>query len=354
MKSKGNNNKPILKVVTTKTLQPPKRYHSTDVCLPAITRPHHNSFDAMHDKAVLGTYNYCIYSSCVGAFHVEAVAIIVPCAVRTSHCRVLFKHDAYSISVSISISQIVKEVTASAEVKRHKKTRKVHLNEIDCFDVSKQHFEWLHDIRSEESIFVSRDLKHPMVSQYIHVLQEWKMRLYVRAKKSTMRMFAKRTNSTHCCGPNVPTDQTHDFIHFLGILFSQIQNLIKLNKLFNNKMKIPTIIFATMAISSADAYPLLLPTGAVIVISKLSCSYHLKLHLVILLSVPMSLMLCFQKTWNASLTTLFPSSFQATSLAGDSILRSAHHRFAKSSPDNSLRDQRLLYGWLYRLSWPAT
>jgi hypothetical protein len=40
MKSKGNNNKPILKVVTTKTLQPPKRYHSTDdVCLSAITRP---------------------------------------------------------------------------------------------------------------------------------------------------------------------------------------------------------------------------------------------------------------------------------------------------------------------------
>jgi hypothetical protein len=44
MKSKGNNNKPVLKVVTTKTLQPPKRYHSTDVCLPAITWPHSNSF----------------------------------------------------------------------------------------------------------------------------------------------------------------------------------------------------------------------------------------------------------------------------------------------------------------------
>jgi hypothetical protein len=44
MKSKGNNNKPVLKVVTTKTLQPPKRYHSADVCLPAITWPHHNSF----------------------------------------------------------------------------------------------------------------------------------------------------------------------------------------------------------------------------------------------------------------------------------------------------------------------
>jgi hypothetical protein len=44
MKSKGNNNKPILKVVTTKTLQPPKRYHSADVCLPAVTRPRHNLF----------------------------------------------------------------------------------------------------------------------------------------------------------------------------------------------------------------------------------------------------------------------------------------------------------------------
>jgi hypothetical protein len=44
MKSKGNNNKPVLKVVTTKTLQPPKRYHSADVCLPAVTRPCHNSF----------------------------------------------------------------------------------------------------------------------------------------------------------------------------------------------------------------------------------------------------------------------------------------------------------------------
>jgi hypothetical protein len=44
MKSKGNNNKPVLKVVTTKTLQPPKRYHSADVCLAAVTRPRHNSF----------------------------------------------------------------------------------------------------------------------------------------------------------------------------------------------------------------------------------------------------------------------------------------------------------------------
>jgi hypothetical protein len=44
MKSKGNNNQPVLKVVTTKTLQPPKRYHSADMCLPAITWPHHNSF----------------------------------------------------------------------------------------------------------------------------------------------------------------------------------------------------------------------------------------------------------------------------------------------------------------------
>jgi hypothetical protein len=127
-------------------------------------------------------------------------------------------------------------------------------------------------------------------------------------------------------------------------LLSQIQNLTKLNKLFNNKMKISTIVFAAMAISSADAYPLLLPTGAIIVISKLSCSYRLKLHLVILLSVPMSLMLCFQKTWNVSLTTLLPSSFQAMSLAGDSILLSTHHRFAKASPDNSLRGQQLVYG----------
>jgi hypothetical protein len=44
MKSKGNNNKLVLKVVTTKTLQPPKRYHSADVCLPGVTRPRHNSF----------------------------------------------------------------------------------------------------------------------------------------------------------------------------------------------------------------------------------------------------------------------------------------------------------------------
>jgi hypothetical protein len=45
MKSKGNNNKPIIKVVTTITLQPLKRYHSADVCLSAVTRPRHNSFD---------------------------------------------------------------------------------------------------------------------------------------------------------------------------------------------------------------------------------------------------------------------------------------------------------------------
>jgi hypothetical protein len=43
MKSKGNNNKPVLKVVTTKTLQPSKRYHSADVCLAAVTWPRHNS-----------------------------------------------------------------------------------------------------------------------------------------------------------------------------------------------------------------------------------------------------------------------------------------------------------------------
>jgi hypothetical protein len=35
MKSKGNNNKPVLKVVTTKTLQPPKRYHSADMYIKA-------------------------------------------------------------------------------------------------------------------------------------------------------------------------------------------------------------------------------------------------------------------------------------------------------------------------------
>jgi hypothetical protein len=169
-----------------------------------------------------------------------------------------------------------------------------------------------------------------------------------------MRMFAKRFQNgwkptQHTVA--LPTDQTHDFIHVLWILLSQIQNLTKLNKLFNNKMKISTIVFAAMAISSADAYPLLLPTGAILVTSKLSRNYRLKLYLVILLSVPMSLMLWLQKTWNVSLTTLLPSSFQATSLAGDSILLSAHHRFAKSSPDNSLRGQRLVYGWLYRLSW---
>jgi hypothetical protein len=50
MKSKGNNNKPVLKVVTTKTLQPLKRYHSADVCLAAVTRPRHNSFRYLWDK----------------------------------------------------------------------------------------------------------------------------------------------------------------------------------------------------------------------------------------------------------------------------------------------------------------
>jgi hypothetical protein len=55
MKSKGNNNKPVLKVVTTKTLQPPKRYHSADVCLPAITRPHHNSFALTQPRLSLNT-----------------------------------------------------------------------------------------------------------------------------------------------------------------------------------------------------------------------------------------------------------------------------------------------------------
>ena len=52
MKSKGNNNKPILKVVTTKTLQPPKRYHSADVCLAAVTRPRHNSFGGIIVRAM--------------------------------------------------------------------------------------------------------------------------------------------------------------------------------------------------------------------------------------------------------------------------------------------------------------
>jgi hypothetical protein len=44
MKSKGNNNKPILKVVTTITLQPPKRYHSA-------ARPRHNSFASSKTRA---------------------------------------------------------------------------------------------------------------------------------------------------------------------------------------------------------------------------------------------------------------------------------------------------------------
>jgi hypothetical protein len=138
-----------------------------------------------------------------------------------------------------------------------------------------------------------------------------------------MRMFAKRFQNGWKPTQHkvvLPTDQTHDFIHVLWILLSQIQNLTKLNKLFNNRMKISTIVFAAMAISSADAYPLLLPTasGAVLVTSKLSCNYRLKLYFVILLSVPMSLMLWLQKTRNASLTTLLPSSFQAMSLAGHS------------------------------------
>jgi hypothetical protein len=54
MKSKGNNNKPILKFVVTKMMQPPKRYHSADVCLPAITWPHHNSFGFyIHDDVIV-------------------------------------------------------------------------------------------------------------------------------------------------------------------------------------------------------------------------------------------------------------------------------------------------------------
>jgi hypothetical protein len=53
MKSKGNHNKPVLKVVTTKTLQPPKRYHSADVCLAAVTRPRHNSFGTSLERAIL-------------------------------------------------------------------------------------------------------------------------------------------------------------------------------------------------------------------------------------------------------------------------------------------------------------
>jgi hypothetical protein len=51
MKSKGNNNKSVLKVVTTKTLQPPKRYHSTDMCLPAVTWPRHNSFASIRSSS---------------------------------------------------------------------------------------------------------------------------------------------------------------------------------------------------------------------------------------------------------------------------------------------------------------
>jgi hypothetical protein len=83
-------------------------------------------------------------------------------------------------------------------------------------------------------------------------------------------------------------------------------------------MKISTIAFATMAISSAKAHPLLPPTGPILVTSKLSHNYCLKLCLVMLLNVPTSLILWFQKTQNASLTTLLPSSFKTTSLAEDS------------------------------------
>jgi hypothetical protein len=36
MKSKGNNNKPILKVLSTQTITTTKRYHSADVYLTAV------------------------------------------------------------------------------------------------------------------------------------------------------------------------------------------------------------------------------------------------------------------------------------------------------------------------------
>jgi hypothetical protein len=63
-KTKENNNKPILKVVTTKTLQPPKRYHSADVCLPAVTRPRHNLFEiksACHRRGFVKGTTWTIY-----------------------------------------------------------------------------------------------------------------------------------------------------------------------------------------------------------------------------------------------------------------------------------------------------
>jgi hypothetical protein len=61
MKSKGNNNKPVLKVVTTIKLQPPKRYHSADMCLPAVTWPRHNSFASKGGNCNEG---YCSHSLC--------------------------------------------------------------------------------------------------------------------------------------------------------------------------------------------------------------------------------------------------------------------------------------------------
>jgi hypothetical protein len=58
MKSKGNNNKQVLKVVTTKTLQPPTRYHSADMCLAAVTQLHHNSFGQIASSMVLARFKW--------------------------------------------------------------------------------------------------------------------------------------------------------------------------------------------------------------------------------------------------------------------------------------------------------
>jgi hypothetical protein len=44
MKSKGNNNKPVLKVMCTQMIATTKRYHSAEVYLTAVTWPRHNSF----------------------------------------------------------------------------------------------------------------------------------------------------------------------------------------------------------------------------------------------------------------------------------------------------------------------
>mmetsp|Transcript_13113 Transcript_13113/g.23756 ORF Transcript_13113/g.23756 Transcript_13113/m.23756 type:complete len:149 (+) Transcript_13113:503-949(+) len=135
-----------------------------------------------------------------------------------------------------------------------------------------------------------------------------------------MRMFAKRFQNGWKLQPTqhtvaIPTDQTHDPKHFLWFLFSQNQSLTKLNKLISNNNKISTISFAAVTISRADAYPLLLSTAAVLGNLQTVSQLPPRIVLGYLAHVPMSLMLWFQKTRNASLTPLLPSNFQATSLA---------------------------------------